>query len=313
MIKLQDVFKTYDNGTKALKGVTLTIRDGEFVFIVGPSGSGKSTMTKLLTAEVRPTSGKVSVNGYDVGSIKQRDIPYLRRTLGVVFQDFRLIENKTVYENVAFVMRAVGTPQRQIKKRVTYVLDLVGVLHKARRLPSELSGGEQQRVAIARALVNNPEAIIADEPTGNLDPARSLELMMLLEKINSMGTTVVVVTHAREIVDEFSKRVVAIDGGMIISDRTGGYYVRPDVTRLTEEAVQRAAASARRRQVLAEELGIAVGEEEAAQAEVLSQAEGPGEEAPPEPPAREPDFSFEELDLHLGEEEPDLRDEEVDQ
>ena len=150
MIKLQDVFKTYDNGTKALKGVTLTIRDGEFVFIVGPSGSGKSTMTKLLTAEVRPTSGKVSVNGYDVGSIKQRDIPYLRRTLGVVFQDFRLIENKTVYENVAFVMRAVGTPQRQIKKRVTYVLDLVGVLHKARRLPSELSGGEQQRVAIAR-------------------------------------------------------------------------------------------------------------------------------------------------------------------
>ena len=234
MIKLQDVFKTYDNGTKALKGVTLTIRDGEFVFIVGPSGSGKSTMTKLLTAEVRPTSGKVSVNGYDVGSIKQRDIPYLRRTLGVVFQDFRLIENKTVYENVAFVMRAVGTPQRQIKKRVTYVLDLVGVLHKARRLPSELSGGEQQRVAIARALVNNPEAIIADEPTGNLDPARSLELMMLLEKINGMGTTVVVVTHAREIVDEFSKRVVAIDGGMIISDRTGGYYVRPDVTRLTE-------------------------------------------------------------------------------
>ena len=224
MIKLQDVFKTYDNGTKALKGVTLTIRDGEFVFIVGPSGSGKSTMTKLLTAEVRPTSGKVSVNGYDVGSIKQRDIPYLRRTLGVVFQDFRLIENKTVYENVAFVMRAVGTPQRQIKKRVTYVLDLVGVLHKARRLPSELSGGEQQRVAIARALVNNPEAIIADEPTGNLDPQRSLEIMMLLERINELGTTVLVVTHEKNLVNLFSKRVVAIENGRIISDETGGYY-----------------------------------------------------------------------------------------
>ena len=258
MLKLEDVFKTYENGTKALKGINLTIEDGEFVFVVGPSGSGKSTIIKMLTAEVRPTSGKVSVNGYDIGSIKQRDIPYLRRTVGVVFQDFRLIENKSVYENVAFVMRAVGTPQRLIKKRVMYVLDLVGVLHKARRKPCELSGGEQQRVAIARALVNNPDAIIADEPTGNLDPARSLELMMLLEKINSMGTTVVVVTHAREIVDQFSKRVVAIDGGMVVSDKTGGYYQRPDLTKLTEEAVQQAAATARRRQVIAQQLGVAV-------------------------------------------------------
>ena len=232
MLKLEDVFKTYENGTKALKGINLTIEDGEFVFVVGPSGSGKSTIIKMLTAEVRPTSGKVSVNGYDIGSIKQREIPHLRRTVGVVFQDFRLIENKSVYENVAFVMRAVGTPQRLIKKRVMYVLDLVGVLHKARRKPCELSGGEQQRVAIARALVNNPDAIIADEPTGNLDPARSLELMMLLEKINSMGTTVVVVTHAREIVDQFAKRVVAIDGGMVVSDKTGGYYQRPDLTKL---------------------------------------------------------------------------------
>ena len=260
MLKLEDVFKTYENGTKALKGIDLTIEDGEFVFIVGPSGSGKSTIIKMLTAEVRPTSGKVSVNGYDIGTVKQREIPYLRRTVGVVFQDFRLIENKSVYENVAFVMRAVGTPQRLIKKRVTYVLDLVGVLHKARRKPCELSGGEQQRVAIARALVNNPDAIIADEPTGNLDPARSLELMMLLEKINSMGTTVVVVTHAREIVDQFAKRVVAIDGGMVVSDRTGGYYQRPDLTRLTEEAVQRAVSSARRRKVIAQELGVAVDE-----------------------------------------------------
>ena len=275
MLKLEDVFKTYENGTKALKGINLTIEDGEFVFVVGPSGSGKSTIIKMLTAEVRPTSGKVSVNGYDIGSIKQREIPYLRRTVGVVFQDFRLIENKSVYENVAFVMRAVGTPQRLIKKRVTYVLDLVGVLHKARRKPCELSGGEQQRVAIARALVNNPEAIIADEPTGNLDPARSLELMMLLEKINSMGTTVVVVTHAREIVDRFSKRVVAIDGGMIVSDRTGGYYQRPDVTKITEEAVQQAAATARRRQVIDQQAGIPV----------ESQAEEP-EEAPAQEESR---------------------------
>lgn len=246
MVKLQDVFKTYDNGTKALRGVSLTIQDGEFVFIVGPSGSGKSTIIKMLTAELRPTSGKVQVGDYDIGSIRQRDIPYLRRTIGVVFQDFRLIENKTVYENVAFVMRAVGAPQSSIKKRVTYVLDLVGILHKARRLPSELSGGEQQRAAVARALVNNPSVIVADEPTGNLDPARSLELMMLFEKINSMGTTVVVVTHAREIVDQFAKRVVAIDGGTVISDQTGGYYVRPDVTRLTEEALQQAAPAHRR-------------------------------------------------------------------
>lgn len=224
MVKLQEVYKTYDNGTKALKGVSLEIGDGEFIFIVGPSGSGKSTIVKLLAAETRPTGGKVAINGYDVGSIRQREIPYLRRKIGVVFQDFRLIENKTVYENVAFVMRAVGAPPRIIKKRVPYVLDLVGVLHKARRFPSELSGGEQQRVAIARALVNNPDVVLADEPTGNLDPARSLELMMLFEKINGLGTTVVVVTHERELVDQFEKRVVAIDGGIIVSDRRGGYY-----------------------------------------------------------------------------------------
>ena len=315
MLKLEDVFKTYENGTKALKGVNLTIEDGEFVFVVGPSGSGKSTIIKMLTAEVRPTSGKVSVNGYDIGKIKQREIPYLRRTVGVVFQDFRLIENKSVYENVAFVMRAVGTPQRLIKKRVTYVLDLVGVLHKARRKPCELSGGEQQRVAIARALVNNPDAIIADEPTGNLDPARSLELMLLLEKINSMGTTVVVVTHAREIVDQFAKRVVAIDGGMVVSDRTGGYYQRPDLTRLTEEAVQQAASSARRRQVIAQQLGVEVQPEaeeaEPEPAEVPEQeaqaAEGTETPAPaPEKPRRLEDFSIDDL-LHFGEEEEEVQ------
>ena len=304
MLKLEDVFKTYENGTKALKGVHLTIEDGECVFVVGPSGSGKSTIIKMLTAEVRPTSGKVSVNGYDIGSIKQREIPYLRRTIGVVFQDFRLIENKSVYENVAFVMRAVGTPQRLIKKRVTYVLDLVGVLHKARRKPCELSGGEQQRVAIARALVNNPDAIIAEEPTGNLDPARSLELMMLLEKINSMGTTVVVVTHAREIVDQFAKRVVAIDGGMVVSDRMGGYYQRPDLTKLTEEAVQQATSSARRRQVIAQQLGVAVDSEAEAQGEeVPAQEEVPQpvvQEQPKAAPRHLEDFSIDDL-LHFGE------------
>ena len=304
MLKLEDVFKTYENGTKALKGVNLTIEDGEFVFVVGPSGSGKSTIIKMLTAEVRPTSGKVSVNGYDIGSIKQREIPYLRRTVGVVFQDFRLIENKSVYENVAFVMRAVGTPQRLIKKRVTYVLDLVGVLHKARRKPCELSGGEQQRVAIARALVNNPDAIIADEPTGNLDPARSLELMMLLEKINSMGTTVVVVTHAREIVDQIAKRVVAIDGGMVVSDRMGGYYQRPDLTKLTEEAVQQATSSARRRQVIAQQLGVEVDSEAEEQGEeVPAQEEVPQpvvQEQPKAAPRHLEDFSIDDL-LHFGE------------
>ena len=298
MLKLEDVFKTYENGTKALKGINLTIEDGEFVFVVGPSGSGKSTIIKMLTAEVRPTSGKVSVNGYDIGSIKQREIPYLRRTVGVVFQDFRLIENKSVYENVAFVMRAVGTPQRLIKKRVMYVLDLVGVLHKARRKPCELSGGEQQRVAIARALVNNPDAIIADEPTGNLDPARSLELMMLLEKINSMGTTVVVVTHAREIVDQFAKRVVAIDGGMVVSDKTGGYYQRPDLTKLTEAAVQQATASARHRKVLAQELGVAVEEEAPIQDEAPVREESRPEEEMP----RETVFNIDDL-LHFDEQE----------
>lgn len=223
MVRFQDVFRIYDNGTKALKGVTFTIEDGEFVFIVGPSGSGKSTIIKLLCAEYRPTTGKVMINGFNIGDIRQRKIPYLRRTVGVVYQDFRLIENKTVYENVAFVMRAIGEPNKYIRKRVPYVLDLVGIRHKARSYPTELSGGEKQRVAIARALVNDPSIIIADEPTGNLDPARSLELMTLFEKINSLGTTIVVVTHEKELVNQFNKRVLAIDGGQIISDRQGGY------------------------------------------------------------------------------------------
>ena len=225
MIELTNVVKTYDIGTKALRGVSMKIEDGEFVFLVGPSGSGKSTIIKLLTAELEPTSGSVLVNGFVLEKIRQRAIPYLRRTLGVIFQDFRLIENKTVYDNVAFAMRVIGAAESEIKKRVPYVLELVGLENKGRRLPHELSGGEQQRVAIARALVNNPSVIIADEPTGNLDPSRSLEIMMLLEQINALGTTVMVVTHEKELVNRFTKRVVAIDEGRIISDGMDGYYL----------------------------------------------------------------------------------------
>ena len=224
MIRFIDVQKTYDNGTKALKGVSLRIDDGEFAFLVGPSGSGKSTIIKLITGEEEPTDGRLMVNGYNMGSIRNRQLPYMRRTLGVIFQDFRLIEKKTVWENLEFVMRAVGASPREIRKRIPYVLDLVGLTRKDDRYPDQLSGGEQQRVAIARALVNNPHMIIADEPTGNLDPGRSLEIMMLLEKINELGTTMLVVTHEKELVNRFSKRVIAIENGRIISDETGGYY-----------------------------------------------------------------------------------------
>ena len=184
MIRLIDIQKSYDNGTKALKGVNLRIDDGEFVFLVGPSGSGKSTILKLITAEIAPTGGRLMVNGYNLNNIRPRQVPYMRRTLGVIFQDFRLIEKKTVRENLTFAMRAVGASPREIRKRVPYVLELVGLDQKGDRKPNQLSGGEQQRVAIARALVNNPQMIIADAPTGNLDPMRSLEIMMLLERIN---------------------------------------------------------------------------------------------------------------------------------
>ena len=228
MIKLTDVEKVYSTGNRALDGISMQIEDGEFVFLVGPSGSGKSTIIKLLTAELEPTAGQIFVNGFQVDTIRRRSIPYLRRTLGVIFQDFRLIQDKTVYENVAFAMRVIGAPEKEIRKRVPYVLELVGLENKGRRLPDELSGGEQQRVAIARALVNNPSVIIADEPTGNLDPAKSLEVMMLLERINALGTTVMVVTHAMELVNRFSKRVVAINEGKVISDGMDGYYLNEE-------------------------------------------------------------------------------------
>lgn len=224
MLRLLDVCKVYENGTQALAGINLRVDDGEFVFLVGSSASGKSTLIKTLTNEVAMTSGRGNVNGFNLNRLKPRDIPKLRRTVGVVFQDFRLIDKKTIYENVAFAMRAVGASPRAIKKRVPYVLKLVGLEEKADRFPTQISGGEQQRVAIARALVNNPSMIIADEPTGNLDPKMSEDIMRLLVKINSLGTTMLVVTHAEKLVNQFGKRVVTISEGKIISDKTGGYY-----------------------------------------------------------------------------------------
>ncbi len=224
MIEFNEVVKSYAVGNEALKGVSLQIEDGEFVFLVGPSGSGKSTIIKLITGEIKPTSGSVHVNGYSLERIRKREIPYLRRTVGVVFQDFRLIDTMTVYDNVAFAMRVVGAREKEIRERVPYVLDLVGLDTKSRRHPGELSGGEQQRLAIARALVNNPSTIIADEPTGNLDPARSVEILSLLQEINKLGTTMLVVTHAQELVEQFSNRVIAIEDGRVVSDGMEGYY-----------------------------------------------------------------------------------------
>ena len=225
MIRLKDVEKTYENGTEALQGISFTIEDGEFVFLVGPSGSGKSTIIKLLTGEVIPTAGRVMVNGFSMSRISDRQIPYMRRTIGVIFQDFRLIPKKTVFDNLSLAMRAVGATPRDIRTRIPYVLELVGLKGMEDRYPDELSGGEQQRVAIARALVNNPSTIVADEPTGNLDPNRSLEIMTLLVKINELGTTVVVVTHERDLVNHFDKRVIMIDHGQVNGDGVGTYEV----------------------------------------------------------------------------------------
>lgn len=224
MIEFTDVEKSYAEGNVALRGITMQIEDGEFAFLVGPSGSGKSTIIKLITGELKPTAGAVHVNGYSLERIRKREIPFLRRTVGVVFQDFRLIGTKTVYENVAFAMRVIGAREKEIQDRVPYVLDLVGLETKAKRHPGELSGGERQRLAIARALVNNPSTIIADEPTGNLDPALSFEIMTLLQEINNLGTTMLVVTHEKSLVEQFNKRVIAIDEGLVVSDGMDGYY-----------------------------------------------------------------------------------------
>jgi len=223
MIEFNDVVKSYSEGNYALNGVNMQIEDGEFCFLVGPSGSGKSTIIKMITGELKPTAGTVHVNGYSLERIRKREIPFLRRTVGVVFQDFRLIENMTVYENVAFAMRVIGSREREIKERVPYVLELVGLTDKKNRHPGELSGGEQQRLAIARALVNNPSTIIADEPTGNLDPVMSLEIMSLLQEINNLGTTMLVVTHAKDLVERFTNRTIVINDGVIVSDGMDGY------------------------------------------------------------------------------------------
>lgn len=218
MIRLTDVQKEYENGTHALRGVTMEVNDGEFVFLVGPSGSGKSTIIKLLTGEVLPSGGRLMINGFNLNNISDRQIPLLRRSIGVIFQDFRLIEKKTVYENLSFAMRAVGSSPREAKKRIPYVLKLVGLDGKANQFPNQLSGGEQQRVALARALVHSPQLIIADEPTGNIDPELSVEMMGLLSAINSVGITVVVVTHEHELARRFSKRVIRIDHGSVVGD-----------------------------------------------------------------------------------------------
>ena len=218
MIRLIDAEKIYDNGTHALNGVSFTVDDGEFAFLVGPSGSGKSTIIKLLTGEVVPTSGRVMVNGFSMSRISERQIPYMRRTIGVIFQDFRLIDHMTVYDNVAFAMRVVGASPKAIKKRVPYILGLVGLQHKAKHYPTEMSGGERQRVGLARALVNNPSMIIADEPTGNIDPALSYEIVDLLSAINERGTTVLMVTHEHSLVKHFHKRIIQIHSGEIVAD-----------------------------------------------------------------------------------------------
>ena len=225
MVSFENVSMAYPGGDRlAIDDMSFTIEDGEFVFLVGPSGSGKTSVIKLITGEVPAEEGELWVNGFDLRRMRRGKIPAMRRTIGVIFQDFRLIPDKTIYENVAFAMHVVGAPGRDIRRRVPYVLDLVGLSGCERRYPLEVSGGEQQRVAVARAIVNNPQLLIADEPTGNLDPARSLELMLLMDRINEMGTTVLVVTHEKELVNSFSKRVVAIEEGRVISDRMDGYY-----------------------------------------------------------------------------------------
>ena len=218
MIEFNNVTKTYKNGTEALKDVNLKIDKGEFVFVVGPSGAGKSTFIKLLLREETPTKGHIEVNGFDLKKIKRRHIPKFRRSLGVVFQDFRLIPNMTVYDNVAFALRVTNVANRSIRQRVPYILNLVGLAHKARSYPEQLSGGEQQRVALARALVNNPDLLIADEPTGNVDPEMSMEIVELLSEINKCGTTVVMVTHEHDLVHKFDRRVITINHGNIVSD-----------------------------------------------------------------------------------------------
>lgn len=223
MIEIRNAKKIYENGAKGLQGVDLTIERGEFAFVVGSSGSGKSSLIRLLLKEIELTSGKIFVDGEDIASIKHKQLPYYRRKMGVVFQDFRLLKNKTVFDNVAFAMQIVEASQREIRRTVPQVLSLVGLAKKHKAYPTQLSGGEQQRTALARAIVNRPALLIADEPTGNLDPDTAWEIMTLLEDINKRGTTVVVATHASDIVDDMQKRVIALKNGLVVHDEMGGY------------------------------------------------------------------------------------------
>lgn len=225
LIEMYGVTKVYPGGQVALKDISFKIAKGEFVFVVGPSGAGKSTLIKLLFREELPTKGQIFFAGKNITRMKRREIPYLRRRIGIVFQDFRLLPDKTVYENIAFAMQVVEASNRDIKKRVPYVLERVGLSHKAKARPSELSGGEQQRVALARAIVNNPDVLVADEPTGNLDPDTSRDIMNLLDDINKMGTTLVVASHARELVDSMKKRVIRLEEGSLVSDEERGLYI----------------------------------------------------------------------------------------
>ncbi len=226
MIQFKNVSKTYANGTQALKNVSLQVDDGEFVFIVGSSGAGKSTFLKMIMCEEHADKGEIIVNGTNLSRMKKKKIPYLRRSMGIVFQDFRLIPNMTVYENVAFAMHVIGAPEKVIRKRVPYVLGMVGLQEKMKCKPTELSGGEQQRVGLARALVNNPTMIIADEPTGNIDPELSFEIVDLLTEINKRGTTILMVTHEHNLVKHFGQRIIEIQGGSIVAD-TGAFGVDP--------------------------------------------------------------------------------------
>lgn len=228
MIRFKNISKIYNNNVKALSDVNINIERGEFVFLVGPSGAGKSTFIKMLLKEVEPTTGKVMVGDTDLSTLTRRAVPYFRRKIGMVFQDFRLIPNLNVYENVAFAMKVVEASPKEIRKRVPMVLSLVGLSHKYKMFPSELSGGEQQRVSLARAIVNNPSVLIADEPTGNLDPETAKEIMMLLDDINKAGTTILMATHAKDIVNTMKKRVIAIEGGEIVRDEKRGMYENED-------------------------------------------------------------------------------------
>lgn len=224
MIIMKDVYKKYDNGVTALDGININIKHGEFVYIVGPSGAGKSTFIKLIYREAKPTQGMIEIDKADLSKMKEKQVPYLRRNIGVVYQDFKLLSKLTVYENISYALEVIGEHPKTIRTRVMEVLDLVGLKNKSRQIPDELSGGEQQRVSIARAIVNKPKIVIADEPTGNLDPETSWGIMRVLEEINSRGTTIIMATHSKEIVNTIKKRVIAIEGGHIVRDQDQGDY-----------------------------------------------------------------------------------------